>query len=101
MHIRWQLRALPMCRLTLTTAVPANYIYAEAEEMYPVNPKTIGERIRKRRMDVGMQQKDLAELMGRTRTAVWKWEHNQSIPNGACRSAVIAFLGYDPYAKKR
>ena len=72
-----------------------------AEESYPAVPKTIGEHIRKRRMDLKIEQKALARIMDRTPTAVWKWEHNQSVPNGKCRRAVIAFLGYDPYANQK
>tara|TARA_B100000315_G_scaffold32482_1_gene27385 strand:+ start:275 stop:496 length:222 start_codon:yes stop_codon:yes gene_type:complete len=46
-----------------------------SEEDYPLNPKTIGEHIRKRRMDLGLEQKDLAKIIGVTESSIWNWEN--------------------------
>ncbi len=41
---------------------------------YPREPKTLGERIRKARMDKGLQIKELARLVGVTEDTVINWE---------------------------
>ena len=41
---------------------------------YPVNPKTFGEKLRKARMDAGLQIKELAEIIGVTPDTVINWE---------------------------
>ena len=37
---------------------------------YPINPKTFGERLRKARMDAGLQIKELAAMVGVTEDTV-------------------------------
>jgi ribosome-binding protein aMBF1 (putative translation factor) len=41
---------------------------------YPTNPRNFGERLRKARMDAGMQIKDLASVIGVTPDTVINWE---------------------------
>jgi hypothetical protein len=43
-------------------------------KVYPVNPQNFGERLRKARMDAGMQIKDLAEILGVSPDKVINWE---------------------------
>jgi hypothetical protein len=42
---------------------------------YPEHPLTIGEHIRKKRMDLGLLQREVAEIIGVTESSVWNWEH--------------------------
>lgn len=42
---------------------------------------TLGERIRRARMDRGWQQEDLARVVGVSRPQVSKWERNKAIPD--------------------
>ncbi|MFA5143934.1 MAG: helix-turn-helix transcriptional regulator [Candidatus Omnitrophota bacterium] len=41
---------------------------------YPKNPKNFGERIRKKRMDLGLTMKSIAERVGVSETTVYNWE---------------------------
>ena len=41
---------------------------------YPVNPKTFGERLRKARMDAGLQIKELAAMIEVTEDTIINWE---------------------------
>jgi len=41
---------------------------------YPKNPQTLGEKLRKARMDRGMTLKEVATLFGVSDTAVLNWE---------------------------
>jgi DNA-binding transcriptional regulator YiaG len=41
---------------------------------YPASPKTLGEKIRKARMDAGLQIKDLALMIGVSKDSIMNWE---------------------------
>jgi len=61
-------------------------------------PKSLGERIRHRRLELGLSQIQLAKRFGVGRSAVRQWERGKSVPQGLRRYDVIAFLGW---ARKR
>jgi len=60
---------------------------------YPTNPVTIGDHIRKRRMDLGLLQREVAEIIGVTESSVWNWEHGVE-PEQHYNPKIIKFLGY-------
>ncbi len=49
---------------------------------YPVNPQTFGEKLRKARMDSGLQIKELAEMLGVAEESVINWEKRGITPIG-------------------
>jgi transcriptional regulator with XRE-family HTH domain len=58
-------------------------------------PVTLGDHLRRRRLELGLYQKDAAAKIGVTTSSVWNWEHNWTIdPRYIPR--VIKFLGYNP-----
>lgn len=63
---------------------------------YPENPRTLGEKIRRARMDRGMEIKDLAAELGVSADTVINWELRGMVPRIDRMGAVIEFLGYDP-----
>jgi transcriptional regulator with XRE-family HTH domain len=63
---------------------------------YPVEPRTLGEHIRKRRLDLGLHQSEIARQIGVTESTVWNWEHGTE-PELIHIPAVLAFLGYVPW----
>jgi len=68
---------------------------------YPEVPKTIGEHLRKRRLDLGLTQKQSARRFGISVTAYNGWEASRIKPGIARWPAVVAFLGDDPNPKPR
>ncbi len=80
---------LPICRLALQATKPKPL-------GYPSKPKTLGEHLKKRRMDLGLSQRDVAERVGADTTSVWNWENNWVAPDGQLVPAILTFLGYDP-----
>ena len=46
----------------------------------PVQPQTVGDHIRKRRLGLKMLQRDVAEQLGVDKTSVFNWEANTSTP---------------------
>lgn len=62
----------------------------------PVQPQTVGDHIRRRRLALKMLQKDVAKQLGVNEKSVHNWEVNASKPEIRYMPAVVRFLGYNP-----
>jgi DNA-binding XRE family transcriptional regulator len=60
---------------------------------YPLEPRFLSEHIRKRRLDLGLLQVEVATEIGVTESTVWNWEHVTQ-PELIHIPAVLALLGY-------
>lgn len=76
------LSAFPFCTLTLRAAKPP----------YPQGLRTIGDHIRKRRLDLELAERDVAGLVGVARQAVEGWENRGVGPSLEALSQVVQFL---------
>jgi len=56
---------------------------------------TLGDHLRKRRLDLGLLQREVAEDLGVTESTIWNWEANYSYPQLRFIPGIIDFLGYD------
>jgi len=63
-------------------------------------PKTLGEKLRRRRIELGLQQKEVAARLGVTASTVWNWEHGWAIRKTFI-PRIFAFLGYNPKPNQR
>lgn len=63
---------------------------------YPDTPKTLGEHLRKRRLDLGQTQEQLASRFGVTFVSYNGWEAGRIAPKIIKWPEMIQFLGYDP-----
>ena len=63
-------------KYTVCVALP--FTYANG---YPVNPKTIGEHMRKKRMDSRLMQSEVANIIGVSEESIWNWEHGRTKPS--------------------
>lgn len=59
----------------------------------------IGDHLRKRRMDLGLFQKQVAETLGVTSSTIWLWEKGKAYPSVKYMPRIIRFLGYCPLPK--
>jgi len=77
---------------------PAKSIHFQRLRQYPAAPTTLGEHLRKKRIDLSLSMTQLAKLLGLgiTDTAIEKWEKNQNRPTESHRCRIIEFLGFDP-----
>ena len=66
-------------------------------EDYPEQPVNVGDHIRKKRMDSGLLQREVAEIIGVSTGAVELWELRNHEPHPHSWPCVISFLGYEPY----
>ena len=83
--------ALPFSHGQLKTQKPSSL-------PYPAQLNTLGDHLRKRRLDLGLLQREVAQKLGVTESTIWNWEANRSSPQIRFILKVIAFLGYDPYS---
>lgn len=56
----------------------------------------MGDHIRRRRLDLGLWQRTLAERLGVREETLATWERGQARPLPRHYGAVVRFLGYDP-----
>ena len=80
---------MPFCHAELRTPKPKS-------EHYPKEINTLGDHIRKRRLDLKLLQKHLAERIGVNEATITNWERNATVPAIRYMPAIIRFLGYDP-----
>src|SRR5665213_3337273 len=72
-------------------------LMAARPSQIPKHPKTIAEHLRKRRLELGMSQREAAKRLGVSPGSLCSWESGRKIPGLSKRVSVRAFLGYDPY----
>ena len=61
-------------------------------------PITIGEHIRKKRMDLGLYQSDVGKMFGVSKDCITYWENGRNEPQIKYYPRIISFLWYNPIA---
>jgi transcriptional regulator with XRE-family HTH domain len=59
-------------------------------------PSSLGEHVKKKRLELGLTQKEAATHLGVTSFTVTNWEHGLRKPSVQHLPAICQFLGYDP-----
>jgi transcriptional regulator with XRE-family HTH domain len=80
---------LPFCHLTLTAPMPP-------PRGYPQELKTLGDHLRKVRLERGLFQDQVASELGVSVQTLLNWERNHTRVQTRFIPKVVAFLGYDP-----
>ncbi|HUQ15979.1 MAG TPA: helix-turn-helix transcriptional regulator [Gemmatimonadales bacterium] len=81
--------ALPFCHAHLKAPRPLPCAYPQALV-------TIGDHLRKHRLDLGLLQREVAEWLGVTESTVTNWELNRTEAELRFLPRIIALLGFDP-----
>jgi transcriptional regulator with XRE-family HTH domain len=84
--------ALPFCEIELHAQKPMN-------PAYPKILNSIGDHIRKRRLDLKLKQKELSLRLGVAVDTIVNWEKNYSAIDIHLIPKIIEFLGYIPFNK--
>ncbi len=79
------------CRVRLNGKKPK-------DKAYPKEVKTLGDAIRKRRLDLGLRQKDVAKIIGCDEASILNWEKGHTSPSSNIVSDIRRFFG--PHAKR-
>ena len=82
---------MPFCNLKLRGSRPP-----ELPRGYPREVRTLGNHIRKERLDLGLCQRTLAETLGVREETLSAWERGQARPRPRHYGAIVRFLGHDP-----
>ena len=67
---------------------------------YPKNIKTIGDHLRKKRLDLKLSQRKVAQIIGVSEATIWNWENNRKSPKVGFLPKIFKFLGYSLYEPK-
>jgi len=81
---------LHFCDVTLSAKKPLT-------EAYPKTVQTIGDHLRKKRLDLKVFQRDVAKRLGVTTSTITNWEKNRGGPALRLIPKIITFLGSDPF----
>jgi DNA-binding XRE family transcriptional regulator len=65
---------------------------------YPSELRTIGDHLRRRRLDLGLLQREVAERLGVVPGTLTNWELNRTKPALRFLPGIINLLGFDPSA---
>jgi transcriptional regulator with XRE-family HTH domain len=65
-----------------------------------MHPQTTGEHLKKRRLELGLKQDQVADKMGVTWNSVSNWERGIYRPSKRALTGIMSFLGYDPRNEK-
>lgn len=63
--------------------------------------KTLGEHVRKRRLELGLALKEAGKLLRTDERSVINWEKGRTVPAVYRLPAIIRFLGYSPVPQPR
>ena len=83
---------MPSCNFSL---------FVDKPKTYTKHPKTIGEHILKRRIELELRQKDVGKLIGVGNFTIMNWEKGDAQPSIKHYPAIISFLGYEPFPEPR
>jgi len=81
--------ALPCCHVTLS-------VTRRDSRVRPAVLESLGEHIRERRLDRGLQKKQLARQFSVDETTIHNWEDRGIVPAIRFMPRIHQFLGYDP-----
>ncbi len=70
-------------------------------EAYPKEINTLGDHLRKRRLDLGYLQREVAVIIGVDESTITNWEKQRTAPEIRFMPKIIQFLGYDPEPAKK
>lgn len=81
---------MPFCHMTLKSKKPI-------PKAYPRKLETLGDHLRKRRLDLGLTQREVAGIIGVNETTIVNWEKNHTSPPVKYLPKIVEFLGYIPF----
>jgi transcriptional regulator with XRE-family HTH domain len=64
-------------------------------------PRTLGEHIKKRRLDLKLTLKETGKLFGTDEWSIINWEKARTVPKVYRLPTIIRFLGYNPLPEPR
>lgn len=76
-------------------------VKARKPSAVPRHPSTLGQHLKKRRIELGLLQKEVADRLGLDQSTVGNWEKDRTYPAVRFLPRLIEYLGYDPLPKPK
>ena len=90
---------LGICHRRLVVNIPQISLHRRRLRGVLDAPKTLGEHLRRKRVDMGLGNVQVAEIMGVAYQTIERWEHNRRPITPKNQETIVRFLGYDPRKK--
>ena len=84
------------CDLHLKAALRPYPYRWKCTQIVPTEPRTVGEHLKRRRLELHLFQSDLAKMFGVNEASVRNWEKNTYPPTERLIPGIVRWLGYDP-----
>lgn len=88
---------LPFCERTVSVSRSKYLPSMNRGISIPKEPKTIGEFLRKRRLELGIFQSEAALKLGVSTVTLSRWECGKVYPTWPQQPSVTAYLGHNPF----
>lgn len=85
---------------TVFSKIPTFCVHLEGRALrreFSGEPVTLGDHIRRRRLELGLEQRELARQLGADDMTVCNWEKGRTFPSIRFLPRVVRFLGYVPF----
>jgi len=69
--------------------------------LYKEGPRALGEHLKKRRLELGLLQKDVAARLNVTAWGYRNWENGRTTPGTLLYTRIVEFLGFYPHPAPR
>ncbi len=89
---------LDICSRTIVARFPVISVYRRIQKAVSAHPQTLGEHLRRARVDRNLTNVQVAQMLGVAYQTVERWEHNRNPISPKSRLKIVAFIGYDPEA---
>ena len=83
---------MPFIKISLNSLIPKPYDF---------EPKSLGEHLRKKRFELRLMQREVAEQLGVNPWTILNWEKGHTEPPMASIPAIVRFLGYEPFPQPK
>jgi DNA-binding transcriptional regulator YiaG len=84
--------ALTKCHIRLIARKPPDNL--GNRKAYPFEPVSIGDKLRKKRLDLGLSQQDIAQMLNKTKSTIRNWEANRFCPRKCDEQKIKKFITY-------
>ena len=65
-------------------------------QVIPTEPRTVGEHLKRRRLELHLFQSELAMMFGVDEASIRNWEKSTYQPAERLMTGIVKWLGYDP-----
>jgi DNA-binding XRE family transcriptional regulator len=89
-------RSLPFCDLHLRAPLRPYPYRWKCTQVVPTEPRTIGEHLKRHRLELHLFQVDLAKMFRVDEASIRNWENNTYQPSERLMPGIVKWLGYDP-----